>query len=241
VDNFVFFRFPLTIVSQPSSPSSFSFDLSSILSITEPLGIPWHPISQKGHDFQHQFSYISFEWDLNTCTISLTTVKWMHLLAKFSTLITPPLQCVNRKTIASIHGSLQHVTLVYHQGRSHLPPLSSFLSKFPNDYVLHHLPSSCLTQLSWWHHTLSFPNPSRHLQTLQNQGLNIWLDASTSWGIGLYVAGHWAMWHLAVGWSSHKRDIGWAETVAMELSVLWLTQCGFHDFCFLKSIVTTPL
>ena len=66
VDDFIFFRFPLAVDSTSFSPSTFSFNLSSILSITEPLGIPLHPISCKGHDFQTFFSYVGFNWDLNT-------------------------------------------------------------------------------------------------------------------------------------------------------------------------------
>jgi len=66
VDDFIFFRFPQAIGSSSLSSTTFSFDLASILTITEPLGIPWHPISRKGHDFQTFFSYVSFNWDLIT-------------------------------------------------------------------------------------------------------------------------------------------------------------------------------
>src|SRR5882672_11862676 len=48
VDNFIFFRFPLTLTCASPSAPSFSFNLSSILTITKPLGISWHPLSRKG-------------------------------------------------------------------------------------------------------------------------------------------------------------------------------------------------
>src|SRR5882724_8748984 len=58
----------------------------------------------------------------------------------------------------------------------------------------------------------------------------VYVDASSSWGIGLIVHNHWAAWKLANGWCSHLRDIGWAEAVAIEMAVMWLTGSGLHGF-----------
>ena len=43
------------------------------------------------------------------------------------------------------------------------------------------------------------------------------------------VTDHWAAWHLCDGWKSADRDIGWAESVALELVVMWLVQQDFAD------------
>ena len=40
VDDFVFFRTPLSLPN-----CKFTYNLSDILHITSPLGIPWHPIT----------------------------------------------------------------------------------------------------------------------------------------------------------------------------------------------------
>ena len=50
-----------------------------------------------------------------------------------------------------------------------------------------------------------------------------------SWGIGLVVGNQWATWCLWEGWKHGDRDIGWAESVALELAILWLVQCEFTD------------
>jgi len=92
--------------------------------------------------------------------------------------------------MASIHGSPQHVTVIYQQGQTHLASQSYILSKFPNDHILHHIPNPCLNQLSWWSQTLSLPNPSQTLLKLPEFAIDIWVDTSSSWGIGLYVGGH---------------------------------------------------
>src|SRR5882724_469247 len=132
VDDFIFFQ----SLSEPvlcTFPPVFHYDLSTICSITEPLGIPWHPISKKGHNFQSSFTYVSFSWDIPSRCVSLSSEKCLPLLSKVSSfLITPP-PCITRKMISSVHSSLQHITVVYLQGHSHLSPLSYFLSKFPNN------------------------------------------------------------------------------------------------------------
>ena len=60
VDNFIFFRSPNTCLQASVCPPSFNFNLSEILNIMEPLGIPWHPLLKKGHDFQSSFNYVGF-------------------------------------------------------------------------------------------------------------------------------------------------------------------------------------
>jgi len=109
-DDFILFMSP--ILTQPTSntPHHFAFSLSSILDITGPLGIPWHPLMCKGHDFQTSCSYIGFNWDLSFRTVSLSNVRHIHLLSKPSPLLSIPTPCVNMKTVASIHRSLQHIT-----------------------------------------------------------------------------------------------------------------------------------
>ena len=50
-------------------------------------------------------------------------------------------------------------------------------------------------------------------------------------GLGLCIGDKWATWQLLEGWDHAGRDIGWAEMVAIELVVLWLTQSSGHDHC----------
>jgi len=59
--------------------------------------------------------------------------------------------------------------------------------------------------------------------------LDIWVNASSSWGIGLVIKNFWSAWRLLLGWDHEDRDIGWAESVALELAVLWLVRQGFSN------------
>ena len=102
----------------------------------------------------------------------------------------------------TIHGSLQHVSFVYQHGHHHLPSISAFLSKFHNEYVLHHIPKPCVNQITWWSQILALTKPIFSLVRLPDFDPDIWVDASSVWGIGIIIDSHWAAWRLLFGWKS---------------------------------------
>ena len=73
------------------------------------------------------------------------------------------------------------------------------------------------------------PGGSHSLTPCQKIDPDIWVDASSSWGIGLCIGERWAAWRLLDGWRQGDRDIGWAESVALELAIMWLIQHQFAD------------
>jgi hypothetical protein len=52
------------------------------------------------------------------------------------------------------------------------------------------------------------------------------VDASTSWGIGIIVAGRWTAYKLHGDWKIEGRDICWLETVAVEILIYILEAMG---------------
>ena len=138
-----------------------------------------------------------------------------------------------QRTTASVHGSLQHITIVYPHSHHHLPSLSLFESKFPNYFIIHHIPRACLNNLLWWSHVLAKPNPSHTLVILPEIDLDVWVDASSPWGIGILVNNKWAAWKLINGWDSASRDISWAEAIAIKMAVMWLSSNRFQN-CAIK-------
>jgi len=128
-----------------------------------------------------------------------------------------------------VHGTLQHITFIYQQGQSSLPTLSSFISKFPNEFAWHHILNSVLECLKWWIAILQNPSNSCSLKPCTIIDPHIWVDASTDWGIGI-INGHlWAAWRLRAGWRSDGQDIGWVKLIMLELAVIWLVQDGYMD------------
>lgn len=188
------------ILRQPSSqrliPSgiieySYTFDLQKILDISRPLGIMWHDVSEKGHDFAYQTTYLGFRWDLATKHVCLSEKKREKYLAK----VTSFLQCrpkpVRFNEASSLHGTLQHVCFVYWAGKAYLPALSAFVGHFPNKYVAHHPSKNVWNDLEWWKICLLTPSPGRSLNARQHIDMDIWVDAS-DWRTGLVIGGRWA-------------------------------------------------
>jgi hypothetical protein len=92
-----------------------------------------------------------------------------------------------------------------------------------------YIPREVRRDVEWWKDTLANEKLSRSLLPRALADFDIWVDASTSWGIGLLVGDMWAAWKLADGWKSAGREIGWAETIAVELAALWIADAGICD------------
>jgi hypothetical protein len=111
-----------------------------------------------------------------------------------------------------------------------MPNLYRWLTSFPNDFVPRWITSSALTDLRWWL-TLLFQDQTPRLLIPSSpiRDYNIWVDASTEWGIGLLWGTQWAAWRLLEGWKGPSRDIGWLEAVAVELAILATKIMGIRD------------
>src|SRR5882724_6013149 len=137
VDDVVIFRHPVhSFTSVVGTPEfAYGFDLDSIFDITTPLGVPWHPIETKGQDFSSSVKYVGFLWDLERHHVSLPEKKQVKILAKINSFLASSILTVTCQDSASLHGSLQHITFIFREGCSTLPPLSSFILKFPNHFA----------------------------------------------------------------------------------------------------------
>jgi len=231
VNDFCLFRIPTPHAPAGIATSSqhYSIDISSIFVITDPLGVPCHPINVKGQDFSPIVSYFVFFCGIYRNVQSLLMKKCLEYLDKikmFQSLVKSTVSC---KDEMSIHRMLQHITYVYRQGQCSLPPFLAFIAKFPNDFTHHHVPKSVLESLAWWNAILQNPYNSHSLLPHAAVNLNIWVDASTSWGIGVILGQHWAARQLICGWRSNGCNIGWEESIKLELAILWLIQDGYVD------------
>ena len=124
VDNFNFMQEPSdTIVHKDGSIGyTYQYTLADVIKLTDKLGIPWHPIEKKGHDFMFSATYVGFDWDLCSHSVSLPSCK--H--EKYATRMASYLKArkVSLEETMKIHGTLQHVTFILSSGSSYLPSLS---------------------------------------------------------------------------------------------------------------------
>jgi hypothetical protein len=49
--------------------------------------------------------------------------------------------------------------------------------------------------------------------------IEFWVDASTSFGVGVVFNHTWDYWKFCQGWKAEGREIGWAEMLAIKLGL----------------------
>lgn len=192
------------------------------------LGWPWS--RKKTKDFSHRFVYLGFTWDLHAKTVEITSAKKTKYLTALSRWV-PGFKCT-QNDVQSMLGKLVHCSLVLPQGRSRLPLLSRFCAAFPKGdrHARYRLPDNIASDLAWWREALSGDFCGMPIREVPPPiDLQVFVDASTGWGIGLVIDDSWDHWRLRPGWKVEGRDIGWAEMVAVELGLRALVERGYSN------------
>ena len=78
-------------------------------------------------------------------------------------------------------------------------------------------------------HYLTKPDQLSFIEAMHHHRSYVWVNASTDWGISIIKGRLWVAWRLRTGWRSDGRDIGWAESITLELAVIWLMRDGYMD------------
>jgi hypothetical protein len=133
-------------------------------------------------------------WDLDTHRVSLPEKKRLKSLRW-------EFQKQNLLDVERIHGSLCYISFIYRSGRSRLSSLSNFASSFHgNEFIPRYPPHSLISDLKWWGEVLQKPGFYRQLTSRGSLlDLGIFVDASTSWGIGIIIDGKWLTFQIKVG------------------------------------------
>jgi Reverse transcriptase-like len=230
VDDFVFFRYPMS--NEPNN-LSFAYSLSDIYDVATRLGWPWK--DSKTKPFANEFKYLSFIWNLSTKTVQIPLPKKLRYLSKLEPWTSD--QKFSKKDAESILGTLVHCSLAVPDGRSHLPSISRFTSSFnysSSSFIRKSPNTSLLSDIKWWRSQLSLDFCGSSLSKPPiTSSIEFWVDASSSWGIGIILNNEWDAWKLLLGWDKNGRNIGWAEIVAIELGLLFAIHRGYSDTHFL--------
>ena len=229
-DDLKVFRIPSPTGSFRDGDFFYDYDRAEMLRHIHPLGVPWH--DEKGDDhFLFITTFIGFRWDIPNKLVSLPEEKRLKFHERVRRFLNDfkhrPCHLLD---VEKIHGSLCHVAFVYMDGRSRLPSLSNFASSFHNNEIItRYPPHSMMTDLSWWLSKLQVGGASRALRAQGPlQDLGLYVDASTSWGIGIIIGDRWASFQLSPSWKVPGRDICWLETLAIELLVYFLEGMGLQ-------------
>ena len=135
------------------------------------------------------------------------------------------------KSLLKLQGVFIHISFIYTLGPSYVTPLFHFSCEFEGILAREcYPPLSVIRAVDWWRFQLEDATVICTLQPCTSiLFLDIYVDASTSWGIGLLWGGKWAAWRAVDGWKGPCRDIGWLEGVAVELIIYTLVEHNLHD------------
>jgi hypothetical protein len=202
------------------------------MDLIAPLRVPWHP-TKTGLRFAYTMVFIGFFWDLIDRRVSLPDPKRLKFLMRVQLMLNKIEQSLGLSLLElqKIHGSLVHICFVYQEGSSHLPLVSNFMAKFNgNEFIRRRGSSSLSHTLTWWKKLLSLPDYFRQLRPLgEVVDMDIYVDASMSWGIGIIIGQRWAAFRLAPDWKRPGRDICWLEAIALKLLVYFLVQLDISE------------
>ncbi|KAF5342704.1 hypothetical protein D9757_015300 [Collybiopsis confluens] len=217
------FMFPLIDMSGASSrsieDSKFTYAFCDIDQVTLPLGYTW--ALEKDIPFCESPTYFGFQWHLETRTVSIPAEKRAKYSEHINRWEKQPTHDLDEAT--SLHGKLLHVSLVLRRGKAYLTELEKFIANFSHvaSHVRHHVPRHWPADLAWWKDILAAPISSRIPGPTNLIDVHAYSDASSGYGIGLYIRGYWRAYRLLPGWrgNHNERDIGWAEAVGFYLLV----------------------
>ena len=172
--------------------------------------------------------YIGFDWHLNTKSVSVPIKKLnrTRFLVRSWLLDGYKAQAHNA---ASLHRKLVHISGIYLLIQPFLRSISVFTNSFQSQRAHLLPPSSVQVDLCWILSLLEILPDHLPLYRSAPIDLDWWGDASSLFGIRVTIGGEWAIWKYAPGVSvgpGKQFNIGWAETVAVELTLQLAISCN---------------
>lgn len=212
----------------------YAHSVEDIFALGKRLGILWHQTKWKVHDFTGE--YAGFRWDLPNKTVFMLEKKRAKYLARVDMVLSLSAHGAWRmdlKTVQELNGTLSHCTFVYLNGHMYMTGLYTFAASFTSKHVPRYPPRSVISDLRWWCAILDKPSAQWMLNPRGPcQDLDLWVNTSSDWGIGIVMGQGWDAWRWVVPltvWHTQGCNIGWAKMVAIELLLRRLEELGWEN------------
>jgi hypothetical protein len=204
--------------------------MDAIYDVADSLGWPWK--RSKTCPFAPTFSYLGFEWSLPEMFVRIHDAKKAKYAARINTWLGAVKASLKDTKVFA--GTLVHCELAVPNGHPRIAAILKFSASFPrareHRFIRRHIPDNARSEAEWWLQCLSYASCGCSITTRPPvHPIHIASDTSSSFGIGVCIDNHWLSWRLLYGWKECGRDIGWAEALGVELTVIWLITLGLHD------------
>jgi hypothetical protein len=212
---------------EDSPPFSYHTDIDDILLIADDLGVPLP--TDKITPFANEVKYIGFIWVFDAKEVFIPDEKRTKAAEELSDLASK--SSITLKALRSVCGRLSHFSLVVLDGRVHLRGLYTMLAAMEarktHDLASWDFWEGAWKDVSWWAKKLAGSRVGMKLctQLVPDDSLRIFVDASTSYGIGVVIGTDFDRFKLAADWRASGgeiRDIGFLEFAAVELAIFFL-------------------
>ncbi|KAE8217216.1 hypothetical protein CF326_g9524 [Tilletia indica] len=216
VDDFVFIK-----------PPELEVSLDQVHESTKELGFPWHPV--KRSEFDSVVKYLGFIWNLESMTVMLPDDKRVKFLEHVELFRSSAPRSL--KEVRELVGSLQHVAMMARDLAPYTAEMINFMSAWNTQPPFRRLyvPPAVQDEAKHWAKALRQELIRSVKMPKCTFPHTIYVDASTTWGVGVTCDDSWAAWMLLAGWDSDSRGIGWAEAAALELGVRQAVEMGAKD------------
>ena len=217
VEDFAFDIHNLSATSPRSSEDAlYTYCFADIDSFSEDVGYIWN--LDKDSPFGRSVTYIGFDWDLETETVRIPETKRIKYIVAIQSWLQAHIHTLLE--VQSLHGKLMHACSVVPMGRAYLTRLATFMGGMSNSPYAPHMPHHHLPDdLRWWLGTLTdVCRCTRSIpRAVHVDDPSAFSDASTGFGIGIWIHGGWQAWSLHPGWNADGCDIQWAKSIGFEL------------------------
>jgi hypothetical protein len=232
------FRFPIRDLSgaapgDAAHNAQFTYSFADVDRIARDLGVVF--AIDKNVEFATRVPFTGLEFDLATKDVGLPETKRTKYAACLKVFLAAP--TLQLRHVQSLYGKLLHTCTVVPKGRAYLTGLESFIASYDNarPFLSKHLPRAARGDLDgWWRRVHAVSLPRRPLPV----AAEVWdphaySDASSGFGIAIWIDGRWRAWRLKRGWDRDGRGIAWAEALGMEFLVRSLIDARAAD-CHLR-------
>lgn len=220
-----------------------STSIFDIVKFSSEMGVSSN--AEKVHEFGEEQRYIGFIWNSKERTVRLPDDKFEARMNEIEEFLQPE-ESFNLKRVQKFVGRLVHTTHIV----PHLKCYMSSLYRWENEWHVplakRKIPIDVREDVQEWRVAMKSFKPRRIIPDQIPIDVE-WVGDASLTGIGVLVGSRWAQFGLAEGWnvevvSRGKRNISWAETVAIRLGLIMLStfsEVGGKSFIVLTDNTTS--